>query len=255
MPETPMLSDRALRAFAAWSGYPLFADLMKRVPDLDLYLAGGAVRNLALGQEKVRDFDLFLGGPGLAEAVDRITRIGVVTRGVYGNIHWKPDANEPVRADLILIPTFKQIRPATDMVDALNQFDFTGNAIAVDLRSGDVLDPQKGVRDMERRIMRAVRFDQPERAITPNHVLTYSVCTWFRILHYAAALELEIEPVTMSWLLARRHYRVYREAFAGEFKEPHPRARLLNDEPPSAAAHVPGCSAAVAMGTTLILST
>ena len=65
MRETSMLSHRALQAFAAWSGFPVFADVIRRVPDLDIYLAGGAVRNLALGQEKVRDFDLFLGGPAL----------------------------------------------------------------------------------------------------------------------------------------------------------------------------------------------
>jgi hypothetical protein len=243
-----MLSHRALQAFAAWSGYPVFADVMERVPDLEIYLAGGAVRNLALGQEKVRDFDLFLGGPGLAEAVDRITRVGRVTRGVYGNIHWKPDADEPVRADMILIPTFKQIRPATDMVDALNQFDFTGNAIAVDLRRGDVLDPQNGIEDMRRRIMRTIRFDQPDMPIKPDHVLTYSVCTWFRVLHYAAALRLEIEPVTMGWLLAHRHYRVHREAFSKEFKPPHPDALLLDDEPRPTPAHVPWDGTAVATG-------
>jgi hypothetical protein len=241
-----MLSDRALQAFAAWSGYPVFADLMQRVPSLDVYLAGGAVRNLALGQKKVRDFDLFLGGPGLDEAVDRLGRVGCVTRGVYVNVHWKPDAAEPVRADLILIPTFKPIRPATGMVDALGQFDFTGNAIAVDLRRGVVLDPQGGVGDMRRRIMRAVRFDFPDTPITPTHVLRHSVCFWFRILHYAAALGLGIEPVTMGWLLAHRDYRVYRPAFTKEFKAPHPDALLLGDDPPAAPAHVPWSGAALA---------
>jgi hypothetical protein len=225
------VSQRVLDAFRTWSGYSAVAQLLDDSPKLEVYVAGGVVRNLVLDpRARVKDFDLFFAGPEVKRAFDRLAQIGRTTRGVYGNIHWYPSPDEPVRGDLIPVSNFHWIWPAVIMREALEQFDFTANAIAVDLRTGAVLDPLHGLTDLQLRIMRATRFDWPDEPITPGHVLRRPVCLWYRILHYAAALDLHIEPVTMRWLLAHRHFRSFREAFTREFKKPHPNAILLDNE-------------------------
>lgn len=104
-----------------------------------------------------------------------------------------------------------------DIVDALNQFDFTGNAIAVDLRTGAIFDPQNGRRDMARRILRGVRFDYPDEPIAPGQVLTRPVVLWFRLVYYARLLGLTIEPVTKAWLNAHRAFERWRGEYAATF--------------------------------------
>lgn len=226
----PDVATRVLKAFAGWGGGPALYRVMEEFPTLEVHVAGGAVRNLLLDANAgVRDFDLFLGGPCVDRALGRLAEAGRMSHGVYGNIHWSPCPDEPVRGDLILVSRFRSKGPCRDILDVLNQFDFTGNAVGVDLRTGAVLDPQNGVRDMRRRLMRAVRFDTPDEPIAPGHVLRRTVCLWYRILHYAAALRLRIEPATMRWLLAHRDYRQFRDAFTREFKTPHPDALLIYD--------------------------
>jgi hypothetical protein len=220
-----ILSQRVLRRFSAWRGYPRFGRMLAEFPNLHAHLAGGSVRNLLLDPEgKIKDYDVFLAGPCVRSAMDWLTQEGRSTRGVYGNVHWYPSADEPLRADLIPVSNFHRSKRSENMVDALNQFDFTGNAIAVDLRTGAVLDPHDGIRDMRQRTMRAVRFDEPEEPILPGHPVLRSVSLWFRVLHYAAALELQIEPTTMRWVLARSAYRKYCGVFTQTFKPPHPNA-------------------------------
>ena len=224
------VAPRVLKAFTEWRGSPAILRVMEEFPGLEVYVAGGAVRNLLLDADaRVRDFDLFLGGSSVDRALERLAQAGRMNHGVYGNIHWWPCGDEPVRGDLILVSRFQSNGPCRNILDVLNQFDFTGNAVGVDLRTGAVLDPQNGVRDMRRRLMRAVRFDTPDVPISPGHVLRRTVCLWYRILHYAAALQLRIEPATMRWLQAHSEYRRYREAFIREFKTPHPDALLIYD--------------------------
>jgi hypothetical protein len=233
--DVAVLSQRALQRFSAWRGYPRFSRMLAEFPNLEAHLAGGSLRNLLLDpQARVKDYDVLLAGPCLHQAVDWLTREGRSTRGVFGNVHWYPCPDEPLRADLIPVSNFSHLRRSETIADALGQFDFTGNAIAVDLRTGVVLDPVNGIRDMQQRTMRAVRFDQPEVPILPGHTVPYSVTQWFRILHYAAALDLQIEPATLRWLLAHSDYREYASVFTQTFKAPHPNAFAVLDARPAA---------------------
>jgi hypothetical protein len=233
MSDLQSLSERVMQNFSRWSGFPRFTRMLAEFPRLDVCLAGGTIRNLLLDPEaRIKDYDILVAGPGVRAAMDWLAQEGRSKRGVYGNLHWYPHAGEPLRADVIPVTNFDWCGPSATILDALNQFDFTGNAIAVDLRTGAVLNPQNGIRDLEQRIMRAIRFDVGEEPIRPGHPVLRSVCQWFRILHYAAALGLKIEPVTMRWLLAHSDYRAYRDVFTQEFKPPHPNALLVHDHSP-----------------------
>lgn len=219
MSEPPQAVDTALNWLRAWPGYSTIARLLDDLPDLDLYLAGGALRDALLDRAGPRgDFDLLLGGEPVADALALVALEGTVTATPFGSPRWLPGASKIHYADLMAISRFDNgLWPCEDVVDVLNQFDFTANAVAADLRTGRFFDPQNGRRDIARRLMRAVRFDAPDEPILSGHPLERNTILWFRLLHYAARLGFAIEPVTLRWLVARRANRRYAGLFERTF--------------------------------------
>jgi hypothetical protein len=177
-------------------------------PQLDIYLAGGCVRDELMGRRtEPKDFDFFIGGSGLDESLRRLAETGQLTRNPFGSPRWYPRPDYLFYYDVIPIGRFfNGLWNCGDITDVLNQFDFTANAVAVNLRTGVFFDPQNGKRDISRRVMRAVRFDYPNEPISSQMSLTRPEIVWFRILHYAAALNLTIEPITLAWLKANENY-------------------------------------------------
>lgn len=147
-----------------WCGYPLLVEAMQTFGDLRVYLAGGVVRNVLMGIPSApKDFDFFLHGTSVASAIDYLGRTGRLDATPYGSPRWYPTGCEGRYADLIPVADFAPgLWPCEDIVDVLDQFDFTANAVAYDLRTGDAFDPQNGARDAARRVMKMVRFDYPD---------------------------------------------------------------------------------------------
>ncbi len=218
--------SKVLEVFHSWTGFAAFARVLADFPSVEVYLAGGVVRDVVLGREdRCKDLDFFVGRDGLPQILAFLARHGQVSEGPFGSPRWFPAQNAQAYCDLVPIQSFcNGLWPCEDIVDVLNQFDFTGNALAVNLRSGEFHNPQNGLRDLARRIMRAVRLDYPEEPIRPGHPLTRTTVLWFRILHYAAMLDLAVEQVTLQWLRANRRCSKDREAFAATFFPIHPGA-------------------------------
>jgi hypothetical protein len=97
----------------------------------------------------------------------------------------------------------------------------TANAIAIEIRSGILFDPFKGLDDLRNRIIRMVRFDQPAIPIQTGHVLTWRALAWCRIMRFSRILDLNVEPATVSWLRDNEPSEDQRRAFAATFLEPH----------------------------------
>lgn len=207
----------------SWVGYEAMAEVLTRCADLKVFLAGGAVRNCFLDRPlRVRDFDFFLDGSSFERALSILERHGVLEQTPYGSPRWHPARIPEHYADLIPIRDFRPgLWPCEDIVDVLNQFDFTASAIAFDLRSGRGFDPQNGLRDLTRHTMRMVRFDYPDGPFIPGATLPRNAILWFRILHYTKTLQFFIEPLTLEWLRARRNYQRYAAAFSELFFQPH----------------------------------
>jgi Poly A polymerase head domain len=205
-----------------WPGYTPLSDALRRLPDLQIYLGGGVVRQALLGKHRgVKDFDIFVDGPCIDALVERLGRAGRVEHGPYGSPRWFPTPAGSAYADLIPIRRFNNgLWPCENIVDVLNQVDFTLNALAMDLRTGEVFDPQNGQRDAQRRIMRAVRFDRPGDPIRPEIPLSHRAALWHRLLHYASVLQLRIESVTLRWLHANRPSESDSRQFAQWFFTP-----------------------------------
>jgi hypothetical protein len=218
MIESDDVARAAFEALGGWPGYQALAGVMNEVPELQVYLAGGVIRDFFLGRsEPPKDFDFFLGGPVVDRALTMLEAEGSMRTGPFGSPRWYPRGAGDY-CDLIPIERFYNgLWRCEDIVDALNQFDFTGNAVAVDVRTGEFYNPQNGRRDMERRVMRMVRFDYPDEPIAPGQSISRRTVLWFRVLHYAAAFGLAIEPVTKAWLIRHRGFFEYADSFSATF--------------------------------------
>jgi len=194
---------------------------MAEYPDVEVFLAGGVVRDSARGSNRQpKDFDFFLRGRHAPDFVEGLSHLGQLSYGPFGSPRWSPGGSEPY-ADVMLIERFQNgVEKCTDIVGVLKQFDFTANAVAVDLRKATFYDPCNGVEDSRLGQMRAVRFDYPDEPITAGHRLTRTVVLWMRLMHYASVLELRPDEKTRRWLSARRHYVRERHRFAAVFFDP-----------------------------------
>jgi hypothetical protein len=228
------IKDEIFSILESWSGFDIVRNIMWRYPKLQIYIAGGVVRDVFLSEgSHPKDVDLFLNGPDVDQALDHLDRYGTLGTGPFGSPRWKPEGTFQY-ADVIPIARFfNGLWPCEDILDVLNQFDFTCNAMALDLRSGAFFNPQNGVRDARRRLMRAIRFDYPDESIAPDNVLSRPAVLWFRLLHYAASRNLTMEPVTLSWLRDHRHFQLYQEPFVASFFPLHSDAFALLEQGPS----------------------
>jgi len=155
----------------------------------DVWIAGGAVRDAALGRE-VTDLDLAVGGDpaavakAVAQAGDghafELSAEFATWRAVAADRSWQVDATalrgETIEADLAAR-------------------DFTLGAVAVPLAGGEPIDPHGGLVDLERRRLRVVGANS-FRA-DPLRLL--------RAARLAADLGLEVDPETAALARAEAH--------------------------------------------------
>jgi poly(A) polymerase len=147
-----------------------------------VWIAGGAVRDAALGRE-VTDLDLAVAGDpaAVAKAVAREGR-GHAFELSAEFASWRATA-----ADRSWQVDVTALRGET-IEDDLAERDFTLGAVAVPLAGGAPLDPHGGLADLERRVLRAV--GRGGFAADPLRLL--------RAARLAAELELEVEPGTLA---------------------------------------------------------
>jgi putative nucleotidyltransferase with HDIG domain len=162
-----------------------------------VWIAGGAVRDAALGRDVV-DLDLAVAGDPAA-AARAVAREGgghsfelsaefATWRAVAADGSWQIDMTE--------------LRGETIEAD-LAKRDFTIGAVAVPLAGGEPIDPHGGLADLDRRVLRVV--GERSFAADPLRLL--------RAARLAAGLALEVDPSTAS--LARSEAARAAEA-AGE---------------------------------------
>jgi poly(A) polymerase len=147
-----------------------------------VWIAGGAVRDAALGREVV-DLDLAVSGDPapLAKAIARagaghsfeLSAEFATWRAVAADHSWQIDVTA--------------LRGATIEAD-LGERDFTIGAVAMPLAGGEPLDPFGGLADLERGLLRTV--SERSFAADPLRLL--------RAARFAADLELEIDPGTVA---------------------------------------------------------
>ncbi|MBE0480538.1 MAG: CCA tRNA nucleotidyltransferase [Dehalococcoidia bacterium] len=139
------------------------------------YLVGGVVRDMLLGRPNL-DLDIVVEGDavGLAERLGQSVNGKVVVHSRFGTASVKSDS---ISLDIVTARSEKYPRPGAlpavkpgSIEDDLFRRDFTINAIAARIdarRFGDVVDPYRGKRDLEGKLIRTLHdksfIDDPTR--------------------------------------------------------------------------------------------
>lgn len=191
------LLRRLKRDLLVFPGYPVLLKALVQSARQNIYLAGGAIRNTVLSRP-INDIDLFLPAAVLDRVIEALPS-GHVVAGPLGSPRWFVDAD--AYFDLVALEHVDHgLGRCENILDVLNQFDFTGNAIAYNPITDEIIDPKNGLDDLHAGVLRSVRFDWPDRPMRKNIPVTWRADRWFRLLHYAATLDLSIERATADWL-------------------------------------------------------
>ena len=166
----------------------------------ELYLVGGPVRDLLLGQP-IEDLDLMVDGRGrpVAPALGRALAAGrggeLVIHEAFATASWV--SPEGWRLDLATARTEVYPEPAclplvtpADARADLRRRDFSVNALALSLPGASLLDPLGGLADLHAGLLRALHpcsfHDDPTRGL--------------RLARYSARLGFEASEQTLAWL-------------------------------------------------------
>ena len=177
--------------------------------EANLYLAGGAVRDLISGMP-IRDLDLVVEGnpsrlahemeKGGAQILFEDEKLRHVELILTGDVE---ASLAGARDDFYVRPgTRPEIRWSTVMED-LRRRDFSLNAIAISLNPasrGLLLDPTNGLADLERREVRALTI----------HSFTNQPVRLLRALRYVARMGFKLESRTAEWFALAMERELHR---------------------------------------------
>ena len=171
---------------------------LARAQDSNVYLTGGAVRDLISGMP-LRDLDFTVEG-NPARMVRELEKGGA--RTVVDDEHLRhyelifvgdvDGSISAARDEVYARPGAKpEVRWSTVMED-LRRRDFSINAVAISLNTasrGLLLDPTNGLADLERREVRALSI----------HAFTNQPIRLLRALRFSARMGFKMEPRTQEW--------------------------------------------------------
>jgi tRNA nucleotidyltransferase (CCA-adding enzyme) len=196
------------------SAHPELTVVRKVAGGEAVYLVGGAVRDLLLGQGRA-DIDLVVEGDAVALAA----RLGgeVVEHERFSTAKAQLDGHEvdiaTARAESYPHPgSLPEVEPTAGIAADLARRDFTINAMAIPLRRDpELIDPHRGREDLEAGLLRVLHpysfEDDPTRAL---RAARYAARFGFELEHETAALLGEADLSTVS--ADRRHTELLRLA-------------------------------------------
>ena len=171
---------------------------LARQQELNVYLSGGAVRDLISGMP-IRDLDITVEGnpfkivreleKGGAKTVYEDERLRHAEMIFAGDVDGSVSA---ARDDYYDRPGVKPETRWSTIMEDLRRRDFSLNAIAISLNPnsrGLLLDPTNGLADLERREVRALSI----------HAFTNQPVRLLRILRYCTRMGFKMESRTAEW--------------------------------------------------------
>lgn len=150
-----------------------------------VYLVGGAIREIALGALP-RDYDFALSDPDDLKLIEQVFSRRAFVLGKKPIHACRITADETILDVTIL---------ETSIERDLSRRDFTINAIAFDLSTGSIIDPLRGLHDIERRV---IRYPNPETI--PNDPLRLVKA----IRHYTTLNGFSIDPELIQAITSNR---------------------------------------------------
>jgi tRNA nucleotidyltransferase (CCA-adding enzyme) len=171
---------------------------LSRSQDVNVYLTGGAVRDLISGQP-IRDLDFTIEGNPvrmvreLEKGGARVVWESEKTR--HHEMIFAGDVDGSIsgaREDVYERPGAKVEYRFSSIMEDLRRRDFSINAIAISLNTqsrGLLLDPTNGLADLEKQEVRALSI----------HAFTNQPIRLMRILRYTARMGFKMEQRTQEW--------------------------------------------------------
>jgi tRNA nucleotidyltransferase/poly(A) polymerase len=173
--------------------YPSLIDKVRGVlPDQEIYLVGGAVRDILLNRISP-DFDFALPSNGISLA----RRVANALKADFMILDHERDTGRVIVTESDGVRTFLDFATyrGKNLDEDLRARDFTINAIAFDLRTQTLIDPLNGASDLRAQLIRACSStsfsDDPVRIL--------------RAVRQAAAFEFKIELETRNAMKQAAH--------------------------------------------------
>ena len=176
--------------------------LKKSFPAAEIYLVGGKVRDLLLGRESY-DYDFVIrnvGGEELEKFLASEGRVDYVGKS-FGVFKFIPKKFTLAEALDIALPRTEesfgtggyrdfdiQSNPELPIEKDLARRDFTVNAMALNIETGELIDPFGGIADLENKLIKTV--GQPEARFKEDFTRL------LRAIRFSVQLYFKIEPET-----------------------------------------------------------
>jgi len=147
-------------------------------------LVGGAVRDLLLGRQ-TKDLDIEVYGLEPAQLENILRQYGVVQQvgkafGVYILLGVQIDWSLP-RTDSAGRKPHVQINPNLDFTSAFRRRDLTINAMGINLKTSELIDPFNGVQDLQNKILRYIDRD----------LFVEDPLRFYRVMQFVGRFEME----------------------------------------------------------------
>src|SRR3984957_20585225 len=205
---------------------------LSRSQDLNVYLTGGAVRDLISGQT-IRDLDFTVegnpvrmirelekGGARVSSENERLRHYELIFAGdVDGSI-------SGAREDVYSRPGAKPEHKFSGIMEDLRRRDFSVNAIAISLNAhsrGLLIDPMNGLADLEKQEIRSLSI----------HGFTNQPARILRILRYCARMTFKMESRTQEWFELAMERGLHKNLDSGDVGDEV--FSLAHDDNPAAA--------------------
>src|SRR5580704_10411338 len=204
---------------------------LSRSQEMNVYLTGGAIRDLISGQP-IRDLDFTVEGNPV-RMVRELEKGGARVRWESEKLRhhemiFAGDADGSISAardDVYSHPGAKPEYRFSGIMEDLRRRDFSFNAIAISLNSqsrGLLLDPTNGLADLERQEVRALSI----------HAFTNQPVRLMRILRYCARMGSKMESRTQEWFELAMERKLYENIEGPEVG--HEVRSLAREENPTA---------------------
>lgn len=211
--------------------FPFIARVLKAFPKAEIYLVGGAVRDLILKKVEIKDFDFMIRKVPINVLIRVLGYCGYVNYvgkkfGVL-KVKLKSKKYQDLQIDIALprkerSNSYKGKKrdfviisdPEIKVEDDLSRRDFTINAIAYEVVKGKFVDPYFGRKDIKRKIIKSVG--------DPVHRFKEDYSRMLRAVRFSSQLNFKIEKNTLSAILKmsrelKKKSAIPKEVVATEF--------------------------------------